>query len=101
MTRVPFTILTGWLGAGKTTALNRILAASHGKRIAVLVNELGRISIDTQLILARGNPRRADPGAGRGARSHPAGRRGLRGRRRGRWDRAGGPRRGARAGDGR
>lgn len=54
MTRVPFTILTGWLGAGKTTALNRMLAAPHGKRIAVLVNELGRISIDTQLIIGRG-----------------------------------------------
>ncbi len=54
MARVPFTILTGWLGAGKTTALNRMLAARHGKRIAVLVNELGRISIDTQLILRRG-----------------------------------------------
>ena len=54
MDRVPFTILTGWLGAGKTTALNRMLGAGHGKRIAVLVNELGRISIDTQLILGRG-----------------------------------------------
>jgi G3E family GTPase len=54
MTRVPFTILTGWLGAGKTTAINRMLAAQHGKRIAVLVNELGRISIDTQLIIGRG-----------------------------------------------
>ncbi|TMQ06489.1 MAG: GTP-binding protein [Deltaproteobacteria bacterium] len=54
MTRVPFTILTGWLGAGKTSALNRMLAATHGARIAVLVNELGRISIDTQLILGRG-----------------------------------------------
>ena len=54
MSRVPFTILTGWLGAGKTTALNRMLAAPHGRKIAVLVNELGRISIDTQLILARG-----------------------------------------------
>ncbi len=55
--RVPFTILTGWLGAGKTTALNRMLAAQHGhgaKKIAVLVNELGRISIDTQLIIGRG-----------------------------------------------
>jgi G3E family GTPase len=52
--RVPFTILTGWLGAGKTTALNRMLAAQHGRRIAVLVNELGRISIDTQLIIGRG-----------------------------------------------
>jgi G3E family GTPase len=52
--KVPFTILTGWLGAGKTTALNRMLAATHGKRIAVLVNELGRISIDTQLIIGAG-----------------------------------------------
>ncbi|HSD87322.1 MAG TPA: GTP-binding protein [Kofleriaceae bacterium] len=54
MARVPFTILTGWLGAGKTTALNRMLGAGHGKRIAVLVNELGRISIDTQLIIGQG-----------------------------------------------
>jgi G3E family GTPase len=52
--RVPFTILTGWLGAGKTTALNRMLATPSGKRIAVLVNELGRISIDTQLIIGGG-----------------------------------------------
>jgi len=52
--KVPFTILTGWLGAGKTTALNRLLAAPHGRRIAVLVNELGRISIDTQLIVGSG-----------------------------------------------
>jgi G3E family GTPase len=53
--RVPFTILTGWLGAGKTTVLNRMLAAQHGRRIAVLVNELGRIAIDTQLIVGRGS----------------------------------------------
>jgi G3E family GTPase len=52
--RVPFTILTGWLGAGKTSTLNRMLAAQHGRKIAVLVNELGRISIDTQLIIGRG-----------------------------------------------
>lgn len=47
---VPFTVLTGFLGAGKTTILNRILAQPLGKRIAVLVNELGRIAIDGQLI---------------------------------------------------
>jgi G3E family GTPase len=52
--KTPFTILSGWLGAGKTTTLNRMLAAHHGKRIAVLVNELGRISIDTQLIVSAG-----------------------------------------------
>ncbi len=52
---VAFTILTGFLGAGKTTTLNRMLAAPHGRRIAVLVNELGRIAIDSRLIVARGS----------------------------------------------
>lgn len=52
--RVPFSILTGFLGAGKTTVLNRLLSAPQGRRIAVLVNELGRISIDSRLILSRG-----------------------------------------------
>jgi G3E family GTPase len=52
--RVPFTILTGFLGAGKTTTLNRLLSAPQGRRIAVLVNELGRIAIDSRLILSRG-----------------------------------------------
>jgi len=47
---VPFTILTGYLGAGKTTALNRLLRQPLGRRIAVLVNELGRVAIDGRLI---------------------------------------------------
>jgi G3E family GTPase len=52
--KLPFTILTGFLGAGKTTVLNRVLGAAGGRRIAVLVNELGRIAIDSKLILSRG-----------------------------------------------
>lgn len=52
--RVPFSILTGFLGAGKTTVLNRLLSAPMGRRVAVLVNELGRIAIDSRLILSRG-----------------------------------------------
>ena len=52
--KVPFTILTGFLGAGKTTVLNRVLSHAGGNRIAVLVNELGRIDIDSRLILSRG-----------------------------------------------
>lgn len=51
---VPFTVLSGFLGVGKTTALNRMLRAPLGKKIAVLVNELGRIAIDTSLIVSRG-----------------------------------------------
>ncbi len=54
MDSVPFAILTGFLGAGKTTVLNRLLSAPQGRRIAVLVNELGRIAIDSRLILSRG-----------------------------------------------
>ena len=52
--RVPFSILTGFLGAGKTTVLNRVLGASHERRVAVLVNELGRVAIDSRLIVRRG-----------------------------------------------
>jgi G3E family GTPase len=53
-TMTPFTLLTGFLGAGKTTVLNRMLSAPLGRRIAVLVNELGRVAIDSRLIVSRG-----------------------------------------------
>ena len=50
--RVPATILTGFLGAGKTTFLNFVLKSlGHGKRIAVVQNEFGRVPIDDQLML--------------------------------------------------
>ena len=49
--RIPVTIVTGYLGAGKTTLLNRMLAGTHGKRIAVIVNEFGEIGIDGDLIV--------------------------------------------------
>jgi G3E family GTPase len=49
----PLLLLTGFLGAGKTTALNRVLGRQHHRRIGVIVNELGRIDIDTRLIKSR------------------------------------------------
>ncbi len=47
---LPVTVLTGFLGSGKTSLINRILKGDHGKRIAVLVNDFGRINIDEMLI---------------------------------------------------
>ena len=49
--RIPATVVTGFLGAGKTTLLNRILTEQHGRRLAVIVNEFGEVSIDGQLVV--------------------------------------------------
>lgn len=48
--RILATILTGFLGAGKTTFLNYVMRAPHGKRIGVIQNEFGAVSIDDQLM---------------------------------------------------
>ncbi len=50
-TRIPATVVTGFLGSGKTTLINRILREQHGRKIAVIVNEFGEISIDGQLVI--------------------------------------------------
>ena len=52
--RIPITLLTGFLGAGKTTLVNRLLSAPDAGKIAVIVNEFGEIGIDGDLI-ARAN----------------------------------------------
>lgn len=50
MTARPVTVLTGFLGAGKTSAVNAILRGRHGQRYAVIVNEFGEVGIDGALI---------------------------------------------------
>jgi G3E family GTPase len=49
--RLPVTIITGYLGSGKTTLANQILANYHGARIGVIVNDLSDVNIDAELIV--------------------------------------------------
>ena len=47
----PVTVITGFLGAGKTTLINRILRERHGERLAVIENEFGAVGVDAQFLV--------------------------------------------------
>jgi cobalamin biosynthesis protein CobW len=50
LARVPCTIVTGFLGAGKTTLIRHVLANAGGRRLAVIVNEFGDVGIDGEIL---------------------------------------------------
>lgn len=50
MHKIPVTVITGFLGAGKTTLVRHLLQNNQGRRIAVLVNEFGEVGIDGELL---------------------------------------------------
>ncbi len=55
LARIPCTIVTGFLGAGKTTLIRHVLANAQGRRLAVIVNEFGDVGIDGEILKGCGN----------------------------------------------
>jgi cobalamin biosynthesis protein CobW len=55
MRRIPATIVTGFLGAGKTSLVRHLIGAAHGSRLAIIVNEFGELGIDRELLRGCGD----------------------------------------------
>src|ERR1700756_866767 len=55
LARIPCTIVTGFLGAGKTTLIRHVLTHANGRRLAVVVNEFGDIGIDGEILKGCGD----------------------------------------------
>ena len=49
-TRIPATVITGFLGSGKTTLIRNIITQANGKRLALIVNEFGDIGMDGDML---------------------------------------------------
>lgn len=53
--RIPATVITGFLGAGKTSLLRHLVSHAKGRRIALVINEFGELGIDRELLLGCGD----------------------------------------------
>ena len=54
--KIPATVVTGFLGAGKTTMIRNLIERAHGKRLALVINEFGDLAVDGELLKGCGNP---------------------------------------------
>jgi cobalamin biosynthesis protein CobW len=50
LAKIPVTVITGFLGAGKTTLIRHLMAHPQGKRLAILVNEFGTVGVDGEIL---------------------------------------------------
>jgi cobalamin biosynthesis protein CobW len=55
MSKIPVTVITGFLGAGKTTLVRHLLAHAGGKRIALVINEFGEMGVDREVLASCGD----------------------------------------------
>ncbi len=54
MQKIPATVVTGFLGAGKTTLIRHMLANAKGRKLALIVNEFGDVGVDGEILKAGG-----------------------------------------------
>jgi len=50
LSKIPVTVITGFLGSGKTTLIRHLMMNPHGKRLAILVNEFGTVGVDGDIL---------------------------------------------------
>ncbi len=53
--KIPATVITGFLGAGKTTLIRHLMANANGRRIALLINEFGEVGVDAEILKGCGD----------------------------------------------